>query len=64
MYSVKFYDAQQKQIVAYDPGNGNKGNNPTRHEIQANEQLIGVYGQIDNRKFFRGFGFIVKVTQQ
>ena len=31
------------------------------HELQANETLIGFYGVIDDKEYFRTFGFIVKV---
>ena len=57
---LRFLDRTGNEIHSYNPNNDPKRG--AMHEIHENEELIGVYGvKGDNYKWFRNFGFIVKV---
>jgi len=58
---VTFLDSEGIEIDSYNPEN--KERLGVMHEIEANEELIGVYGIKDKRWCFTGFGFIVKVRE-
>ena len=51
-------DQEENIISQYNPYNRTFGET---FPIAENEEIIGVYGDKDNGKSFRNFGFIVKV---
>ena len=60
---MKFLDADGNQLHHYNPSNSSYSYSIT-HNIAENEQLIGVYGAMNNddgKIAFKNFGFIVKV---
>ena len=60
---LRFLDRSGNEIYSYNPNNDHKRG--AMHEILENEEIIGVYGvKGDNYKWFRNFGFIVKVKLQ
>ena len=53
-------DQEENIISQYNPYNKRHGQT---YPIAENEEIIGVYGNKDNGKSFKNFGFIVKVKQ-
>ena len=63
---MKFWDKDGNLISSYNPLNWNYAANEIKHELQENEELIGVYGIMSNNGYYRclkSFGFIIKVKQ-
>jgi len=69
--SLQFYDGNDELIADYDPVdastlyknnyNGKYIKTDSRHELEDNEELIGVYGIVDYYSSFVHFGFVAKV---
>ena len=56
---MKFLDSDNNTIAFYDPED--YAGKIKQYEIAKNEEIIGVYGNKNNGKAFKNFGFIVKV---
>ena len=60
---MKFFDAEGNQLHHFSPNNTSYSY-AINYKIEENEQLIGVYGAMNNddgKIAFKNFGFIVKV---
>lgn len=61
IYRLSLMDKDDKQLRAYDPCNSIGLYAGQVHQLGDNEELIGVYGQLQQNSFLSAFGFIVKV---
>lgn len=59
----RFIDAAGQTVQNYNPKNYDNPNIRVKHQIGANEELIGVYGIKNASTHFITFGLIVKVTE-
>ena len=68
--SLQFYDGNDELIADYDPVDAaalyrskfsEDIKTDSRHELEDNEELIGVYGIVDYYSALSQFGFVVKV---
>ena len=58
---LKFWDAKGDKICEYNPSDSKLGQ--SKHRVEENEELIGVYGVKGMDNEFTCFGFLVKVRQ-
>jgi len=61
-YVISFYNESGVLVEEYSPTNM-YSTYQREYEIQAHEELIGVYGVKDEVNWLSTFGFIVKVNQ-
>ena len=59
--AIKFMDKACKQVSIYDPNHSLDRNLGQMHQLEDNEELIGVYGK--KVSYFHAFGFIVRVRE-
>ena len=57
---ITFLDAQAKKIDEYSP-KGHPSSGPIYSCNGPHEDIIGVYGVKDEKDFFSGFGFLVRI---
>lgn len=65
VHQMKFLDVDGNQLHHYNPSNSSYTYSITQ-QLASNEQLIGVYGAMNNddgKIPFKNFGFIVKVKR-
>ena len=70
VYNVIFYDKDSNIIDSYNPLHGvvnataadGVGEGP-KHEIRENEEIVGFYGQKDQKRTFDSLGFIVSTRE-